>query len=437
MAELGEQGPPVLDAKWYPRLEEGGALEAFAYLRGDPGKRVEQKRKFLAGEIVNPQLDYPRLKPEELSVREEQLLSLKADILKEEPNEVLAQAYRWKINEKIALLRMLQAAGVGDMRRFKRYTEFIYGRPSKDIFAFTVNRLREQTSAYSGASQDPTVRQAAQDLEAALPKNLPEPKVYSLPSENEVATAEKATLTEFSDLINLAPAEGDLSLEQVTQIAEEALKMYQAEGWRVVPGESFSVNQEEKTIEVKATKEGRLPPLLAHEIATHLLRRLKGERSKLMLLGLGLDRYTRGDEGIATMRSQVVGGEVEDFAGLVGHLAISLAMGLDGQPRDFRQVFEILEKYYLFKGLTKVEAQEKAHSTCLRTFRGTDCRTAGVCFTGDIEYREGNIGVWEVVRQNPDEMRRFSIGKYDPANPRHLWILTQLGITEKNLEELH
>lgn len=64
MSEAGEQAPVLsLDAKWYPRLEESGALLAFEYLRGDPQVRAEQKRKFLAGEIVNPQLDYPKLKP--------------------------------------------------------------------------------------------------------------------------------------------------------------------------------------------------------------------------------------------------------------------------------------------------------------------------------------------------------------------------------------
>lgn len=33
-------------------------------------------------------------------------------------------------------------------------------------------------------------------------------------------------------------------------------------------------------------------------------------------------------------------------------------------------------------------------------------------------------------------MTRFNIGKYDPSNPRHLWVLEQLNITEQDLQEL-
>lgn len=438
MSETGEQASSlVLDAKWYARLGESASLEAYVYLRGDPQERAAQEQAFLAGEITNPQLAYPKLKPADLSVREEQLLGLKADILKEEPNETVAQAYRWKINEKIALLRMLQAAGAGDMKRFKRYSEFIYGRPSAAIFAFTVDHLRQQINTCLEVSQDPAARQAAQNLEAVLPKNLPAPKIDTLPNEDEVAGAREITLAEFGDLVNLAPTEGNLGVAEVTQIAEQALELYKAEGWQVVPAKSFSVVQEERKVEVRATEKGRLAPLLVHEIGTHLLRRLKGERSKLMLLGLGLDRYNRGDEGVATMREQVMEEKMTDFSGLAGHLAISLAVGLDGQPRDFRQVFEVMEKYYLFQGSAKEEAREKAYDRCLRTFRGTDCQTPGTCFTGDIDYREGNIGVWEVIKQDPKAMLKFSLGKYDPANQRHVGVLTQLGITEEDLEKLH
>ena len=159
---------------------------------------------------------------------------------------------------------------------------------------------------------------------------------------------------------------------------------------------------------------------------------------------MGLDRYEKGEEGVATMREQVLDEKIEDFAGLEGHLAIGLATGVDGKPRDFRAVYEIMEKYFYFKALSSGKepeqalksAQTIAWNRAVRTFRGTDCQTKGICFTKDIVYREGNIGVWEVVKENPKEMVRFSIGKYDPANERHIWILDQLGISEEDLKEL-
>ncbi len=119
-----------------------------------------------------------------------------------------------------------------------------------------------------------------------------------------------------------------------------------------------------------------------------------------------------------------------------------MAYGLDGHPRDFRQVFEILKKYFYFKNLISQKTPEEAiqlaknnaWEICVRTFRGTTCHSPGVCFSKDIIYREGNIGVWDVIRENPEELTRFSVGKYNPANLRHIWVLNQLGISEQDLE---
>ena len=185
----------------------------------------------------------------------------------------------------------------------------------------------------------------------------------------------------------------------------------------------------------------RLKALIEHEIGTHVARREKGERTKLKLLGLGLDRYLKGEEGIATYQEQKIEG-ANDFSGFDGHFAISLASGIDGKKRNFREVFDILKNYYFIKSKKQTtegaweSAENSAWSRCIRTFRGTSCQTPGACFTRDIAYREGNIGVWNVIKNNPEEIKRFSVGKYDPGNPRHIWILEQLNITDEDLNKL-
>jgi hypothetical protein len=129
---------------------------------------------------------------------------------------------------------------------------------------------------------------------------------------------------------------------------------------------------------------------------------------------------------------------------LDGYLAIGLAYGLDGKPRDFRQVYSIIENYFYLKKLTsgktveeaKKGAQTSAWNRTVRTFRGTDCKTPEVCFTKDMVYREGNIAVWDILKTKPEEFLKFSLGKYDPANKRHLWILSELGISDKDLDSL-
>ncbi len=271
-----------------------------------------------------------------------------------------------------------------------------------------------------------------------------------LPSSEDIERAQTATKEEVADLVNIPSKEGDFVGEEIRLVFDEALHKLKAEGWSVIidtsSKASISVDQEHKAIKIPESKKlayTKLVSLIAHEVGTHVARRLNGERSRLKLLGLGLDRYEQGEEGVATMREQVMDSTVKEFAGLEGHLAISLAQGLDGTPRNFREVYRILEKYFELRALLAgkkpeeavVEAQANAWNRAVRTFRGTDCQTPGVCFTKDIIYREGNMAVWDVVKNNPNELIRFSIGKYDPSNERHLWILEQLGINDEDLNQ--
>ena len=68
------------------------------------------------------------------------------------------------------------------------------------------------------------------------------------------------------------------------------------------------------------------------------------------------------------MREQVLKDSVNDFSGLEGHLAISLAMGLDGKQRDFRETYEILEKYFYFKAILAKKSPEEASISAKNEF---------------------------------------------------------------------
>lgn len=435
-----------LDEQWFQRFSEIGAFEAYTYFEVPKTDLEEERKLFESGEHENPTFSYPKLHLDDLRAKEDGLLALKQEILLNETNDLVRQTYRWKINEKIAELRMMKAAAEGDMRRFNRYSAFVHGEPSKDIFAYTISRLREGVSE-GLASDDADIAEAAGELDGLLP-TLQEAPSFSLPDAHMVQTAKERTLEEVHDLVALPEGIETFDDEGIRQIFEGAISKVQAEGWQVVldpNAKSIHVNQEEKTVSVPEHRQEtaqKLQQLIAHEIATHVGRRARGERSRLMLLGLGLDRYLKGEEGVTTMREQALGRSVQDFAGFDGHFAISLAKGLDGRPRDFHSVCDLLKKVYTFQrlraGKPKVEAEQMASKSAwdraFRTFRGTDGKTPGVCYTKDIVYREGNIDVWNVVRNNPQELARLSVGKYDPANPRHLWILEQLGITDGDLE---
>ncbi|MBT4153497.1 MAG: DUF1704 domain-containing protein [Candidatus Magasanikbacteria bacterium] len=440
-----EQEP--LDAQWYGRFEGAGSFQAYEYFSGDREARAEQKRAFMDGEIDAPALDYPKLNMGDLQTKEDDLLALKKDILNKEPNPDVKQAYRWKINEKIAEVRMMKAALNGNMKRFSKYTSFVYGEPSAQVFGYTL--ATESKKAHDALSSDnPDIAAAAQQLIEILPEGSAH-DVAALPTQNIVDAMQVQTLDAFSE----AMAAVDTKVEQyeagqIQEVFREAMSSLELTGWTVEVVDtgktSISVNQEEKKVVVpegRSMTAKKLQQLIVHEIGTHVARRVNGEHSKLQLLGLGLDRYERGEEGVATMREQAVTGDVQDFAGMAGHLGIALARGVDGQKRGFREVYEIIRaQMYLEKLLSGMDpaaasgkADTLAYNRSVRVFRGTDGKTPGVCFTKDMIYREGNIDIWNLVGEDPDAAMQFSVGKYDPSNPEHLALLSRLGITDTDL----
>lgn len=226
-----------LDKEWYEQFEQIGSFEAFEYLDGSSKHRQEERRKFEAGEIENPTLDYPKLNPDDLQHKENALRQLKQEVVASETAgaanpegmEIVKQVYRWRLNEKIAEVRMLQATAAGDAKRFRRYSQFIYGRPSPDVFAYTVHSLQNELSEY-GDSDNPALQRAAQELAAVLPKNLPEPKVSSLPSEETVSLSRDKTLQDLGHLINVPEGQGEVDAPVIHQAFQSALENLKSEG---------------------------------------------------------------------------------------------------------------------------------------------------------------------------------------------------------------
>lgn len=431
-----------LDNKWCSRIVKYGAFQVHEYLDGDRHFRAIQKKKFFNGKIINPVLDYPRITSQQLSKNETGLLALKKDILRYETNAIVRSAYQAKIAEKLAKLSILRATASGDMVSFKKYSELVYGKPSLAMWICAIYSLKQQLQE-AAASYTSAMAIAARELDHLLPKKIPVSRALSLPTKKEIDLVHQQTLKEFGGLLKVHKIVPNRQYNHVkiSAIFKTALRVWRCIDWRVVIARSsknsISVDQERKIINIPAFRQltgDKLRVLLVHEIGTHVARRVHGEKSSLKLLGLGLDHCEKGEEGIAMMREQVLSGGFTGFAGEKYLLAIGLVYGLDGCTRDFRGVYEFLEKYYSYQEMKSNKksrlgaplaqtAPERAWDTAVRLFRGTDCATAGTCFTKDLIYRQGNLEVWRVVRKNPAEVNRFNMGRYDPANKEHLRIL--------------
>lgn len=431
----------ALDMRWFTRFSRIGSWQAYELLRPDSARLKEQKAEFLAGQIDAPRLHCPLLEEGFLSRIETELVALKNDILHEDVSDarmnVVRRLYLWKINEKLAEARMLLASLHGNMRRFHLYGVFVYGKVSSSDFASVIHRL-QGILATAESSENEEQKEAAAALRGLIDFEHAGPCAYEALSESTISTVREITMQDFESLSGLSLGEAECDATQIQQVFTEALDALGVIDWHVVIKDdalAISVSPEACEIHIPPTRRvsgAKLQQLVFHEIGTHVLRFDRGARSSLLLLSLGFDRYESGEEGIATMREQLLEESFDDFAGFEKTLAIGLALGCSGAPRSFRQLYDIMRRVYLLedfqKGRKNSNSEEKAWKVCLRVFRGTDCTTPGVCFLKDGMYRSGNERVWKLLEQHPEAAHTFSIGKFDPTNARHVTALRELGL---------
>lgn len=435
-----------LDSKWFRRIREltHHITMASAFTNYHRQKSVEYE-KFIADRSHVPTIRRRKAKRHELEQRITDLISFKQEISSEEKNTVVQEAYVAKVDEEIARLKMIIAAIKRDMVEFKRATEFVYGTPSPRIYTHTIAQLYTDTQKLLESSKAP-VTQAAQDFLRKLPASQYKSDIVT-PSKETITSVftyfrEKMELL-LSGITGIEEDFRDWSGTELRDVFSQSLRAIELFDWNAVSSKShyyLSVSGEHKEVRVPAKRRiphQRLLALLAHEIGVHVVRRINGSSSPLLLLGTGLDHYQAGEEGVATLLEEATLGTFHLLVRPERYLAIGAVYGLSGRAYSFAEVFELLESYYFLqeiqtrksKTAARKIAQKLAWEACMRVYRGADFTTPGVCSTKDIIYQDGNIQMWEVLQHNPKEIHRFLCGKYDPANASHREMLTTLGIT--------
>ncbi len=445
----------ILDERWRKKFEAIGNVDSHLWLECKNQK--EEKPKFLSGAIENPRLAYNKLDVQRLTNLKIAFSNLKQEILAEENDPTIREIYDWKINEKISEVKMLLASAHGDMPKFSEYSRAVFGAPDLQIFAHTIESLKNELALVQN-STNPKLVQAAAELEKVLPRFVATEKSeleIPPPTPETFVNLRNAVRTKFKNLLEIVDeGKPKYSSEDLAETFDKALPEIKAKDWESVLDPDklvISIEDEKNQVSIPTGKSylvTRVKNLLLHEIGCHIGQITGGRRSRLQLLGIGLDHNMKGFEGIATFAGSLAANpeKFEKYEELDRHLAISLGVGLDGKPRNFREVFEIMQKYYFFQEIkarkdpetAMKNSQNKAWLRCVRTFRGSDCTTRGAIFTKDIVYSEGNIGVWDVFSKNPGLLEKIEIGRFDPTNPRHLIVLAklQLGISNENLAAL-
>lgn len=476
---MSDTKPTYVDDGLYERIQAAVEFDLLGYLEINRDHLLAQRETFKSGELRNPEFNYHKITDEALTKMnsyEADLLALRKELRGADRTYARTMAggwkdlapsldnsrrygYLWKINEMLAKVRCVKAVAHKRYRRAQRYCTFVYGKPDAEMLRATVAEVRAEVTCWREAQPDnEDLRRVSDELLALLP-NVEPAEYYPLPSSEDIARLQKFVREEFAPIISYYEMQygasacrrkieesADLPFVTVSEAsagfahAMLVLKLFEFGFKLVVTKEKggYSVSQTDKACYVPATPSTQIKPnelcrYTIHEVGVHPVRRVNGHNSKLHLLEFGLDRYEAGEEGSALGMEDAYTGQVLGYGLPTGPLGVGLALGLDGTPRDFRSLHDVMWRYAACRRLGPLkmdlkaateQASNLAYDNTARTFRSGDPSAPGSVLTRDaMVYRLGSRRFWKVVAEHPERLAWLNRGKFDLANVRHLWIL--------------
>lgn len=431
-------------------------LQTYEHFAGEGHARIETKKAFLTqplSEHGNPQLG---LTPVVLRELWRQAHRLNGTLSTIEQNVIVDSLDENAFYELVAQRTaetyfLLQAYRVNDMgpRHPHYYYQAtalhelgveLYGEPKLEDFFSITNAERKKAAGLLSKLTDPISRQIVQGYLHLLPEHNPSAPPLYLPQPETVAHYHEVANEIFGDLINTSITDDKREYEPNDMLAifKRALEHIQADGWQVAlreGGTNVDTSQKEKTIyigsERQEAKAEKMRGLVAHEVGVHVWRRILGEQTPNPLLwNTGLADYYPNEEGLAVVVEQALNNEAE-VTGEQHYQNISLSLGLDGKPREFREVYEIEWRRRVVDLLAQgkpvdneaiTKQQSIGYNNVTRIRRGLPTEIAGIAFTKDLAYYNGNVAMWQYLEKEllpVEEFKKLLIGKFDPTRVDH------------------
>lgn len=460
---LPEQTQTQVDHEILPGFEAAhlGAQETFKDLEVPKERQDAIKKAWHVGE--NASLLTKHLDKEELAARLESLQQWKRELLDRDDIEPdVKQAYRWRINEDIARVHMLEASSNGDMRNFRRYNEFIYGKVDEDIYRGALDWVAHDAELLlADSNTSEMAHEAAQNVLDMLEGKrgyreilVPDEETFRAVRDNHMRPKGYYALL-LADVE--IPEGGKINNEVGDPILKTVLRENLKSDYDVVDanGASWSVAHSrgavERPVNYNLPWQRFIGLPLGHEIGSHLLEKENGKRGPLGLAAAGLDRTEAGNEGRATIREQVVYDTFDEFGKLVRwrdmlrrDIAIGYAEGVgeDGlkSSSETYAFMNTIDTMYQAKlkpndpvEAIQEKAQDKTDTLLLRILKGTDGE--GGAGLKDKVYTEGHVGGWlTAALHGAERISEGDLGKFDINNPRHIVLLQAYGLLPDNKE---
>lgn len=370
----------------------------------------------------------------------------------------IKQAYRWKVNEDIANLFIVQASRDGAMNAFHRWNEFVYGKPDETIYRAALDWIAKDAETLA-TSDKPAVAEAASEVLTMLEGQRGYREL--LHPSNETFDAVKndhmreggyyALLLAGVDL----PQKGKITNETGDPMLWHILRHNLQSDYDIVDSASGDWSVVHSKGQVERPKAFNLDVRrfqglgVGHEMGRHLLEKVNGLRGPVRLASTGLDRTEWGNEGRAVVSEIVPYDTFDEFGKLVRwrdilrrDIAIGYASGIGSDsPRRSSETFAFvntIDRMYQSKltpdnsDETKTKADRKTGILLARILRGVDGSQGGA-YLKDKVYLEGHVATWlTAAEKGADAISEGDLGKFDINNPRHIALLQRKGLLPDN-----
>jgi hypothetical protein len=458
---LPESNTPPVDLALFESFEAAHLDSTDIYEQLTPGD--EQKKAGLdalrRGEEADfsVQENHDDLTRETIADRLRALQEWKQKLVADESMDAdIKQLYRWKVNEDIANVHMLEASIDGDMPRFTRWNEFIYGKPDETVYRAALDWVANDADVLlAHGERYESIENAANEVLSMLGSERGYRELLA-PTEETFQAVQEDHLREGGYYALMCagveiPESGKITIEEALPLIEFILRNNLESEYELEPtsGKSWSVahsrmklkHPKEFNMLVKRFK-GLVP---GHELR-HIVEYMNGRRGPARLASRGFDRTERSSESRGIIGEMVVYDTFEDFGNLVRwrdilrrDIAIGYGSGIgqDG-PRTSQQIYTFMnaiDTMYQSK-LTPSDSKmtaDKAHKKtgdllAGRVLRGVKGEQGGV-YQKDQVYLEGHVATWlTAALRGPQAISDGDLGKFDINNPRHIAFLQKVGL---------
>lgn len=439
---------PTLDEAWFDRYRaiKTNIGDAYEILEPKPETLNQKRQEFEASNRKdNITLLSDRVSIDDCKRLQDDLQRLKDDIAQNEPNELVREVYFDAIKDQIATTELMIAGATGDKKRYEAANLVLYDRPGEAFFKAACDWIRQDADLEIDSSNTALSKLAEQVLDV-IP-DLDGDHTILIPSENIFQKVRKAHQTRggYYDLLfgGYIPESAYITQDEGDEICRQALKSVES---------PYSLADAENNVwaVMRSRKELVRPSgyrldrdefigIVSHEIGSHILEEVNGEKHQLKLLSTGLSGFEKGNEGRAFLREQIVYDSERTFLHqfsweyiILLHLSVDLAAGVYKKPYTFVELYETLYIIYAFWREKRMPhatnndqfAHDEAWYLAIRTMKGTN--GTGGCYMKDTVYLEGNVRCWQLAASDPQVILFGDQGMFDITNERQREIVRSL-----------